>query len=418
MDATDSCEQCPHPLLAPFSGQHVSALTRELREELGFDLQVAVDRNQVSSIDHFGEAITPAFQKPRFNAHYFKIELNKRPDFKPDDQEIAWSGWVNHQELYRRYLGGEALMVLPVINSVRALAEDISVVGTEPFNLDYDEERSLPCLELIHGVGLLPIPSNTLPPARFTNALLLGDAPGRRFLVDPSPCSDEVYRKLMVALAEKGPLDGIFISHHHSDHHERAPQMALDLNVPLFCSAKTLDYLQELYPAGELERVACSAMEDGEELTRWKGEAVRCYTLPGHDDGMMGLAPDNLAWYFIADLAQDGASVVIPEHGGDMGCYFDSLKRVIDLAPEVLIPSHGFPRGGTYLLSKTLAHRQERERQVRYCLDAGMDVDEIVAELYADVEPRLKKYARYNVRQHIRKLAQTAPRENFKEEQS
>ena len=45
---------------------------------------------------------------------------------------------------------------------------------------------------------------------------------------------------------------------------------------------------------------------------------VRAYELPGHDDGMMGLAPEGNAWFMVSDLVQTQGSVVIPEPEGEM----------------------------------------------------------------------------------------------------
>jgi glyoxylase-like metal-dependent hydrolase (beta-lactamase superfamily II) len=144
-------------------------------------------------------------------------------------------------------------------------------------------------------------------------------------------------------------------------------------------------------------------------LTRWLGQPVRCYALPGHDAGMLGLAPDNLAWFFFADLAQAGATVVIPDEGGDMQSYYDSLQRVIELNPRTLVPSHGVIMGGVHLLETTLEHRRQREAQVRCRVDAGKSLEEIVAELYGHLEPRLQQFARQNIKQHLKLLTSTGP---------
>ena len=403
VDAEDAAARFAHPLLAELPPHQTGALVRELREELDFDLVRALEEGQVKDFGYFGEAITPSFASHRFNAHFYRVELTGKPAFRPDAREIAWCGWLDHRDLYRSYLDGEALMVVPIMNAVRTLAEDIQSRGAGPFNLQYDEERELPFLQPLHGVGIIPVPSHTLPPAKATNALLLGDE--RRILVDPSPASDQVYTRLRQTLRGREP-HAILISHHHPDHHERSPKLARELGIPLYCSAQTHAYLFESYGSAALEGVDFRMAEEGDILTHWRGHPVRCLSLPGHDDGMLGLTPDNLAWLFVADLVQAGASIVIPEHGGDMADYFRSLQRVIDLKPKVLIPSHGFPSGGLHLVETALRHRREREKQVRRCLAEGLDVDGIVVKLYADIDPRLKRLARQNIAQHVCKLVE------------
>ncbi len=406
VDDEDSQAAYDHPLLSDFPPRQIRALFREVDEELGFDLEAAINNGEVRSIIRFGEAVTPAFERVRFNAHYFKIDMNTRPDLKPDGQEIAWAGWIESRALHRQYSAGEALMVIPTMHTVRALAEDINATGTTPFNLEYDDDQELPYLELLNGVGIIPVPSNTLPPAKTTNALLIGDERNLCYLIDPSPESEAVYQKLVQTLTHHR-VDGIFITHHHHDHHEEAPRLARELDIPLRCSAKTRDYLLTYQGEDYLDGVDLQLIEEGEVLTTWLDQSVRCHALPGHDAGMLGLAPDNMAWFFITDLAQAGATVVIPERGGDMRHYFDSLERVIDLKPKVLIPSHGMPMGGTLLAEKTLQHRIEREQQIRDYLDRGMDDSQITEEIYREIHPRLKSLALQNVKQHIKKLQAT-----------
>jgi glyoxylase-like metal-dependent hydrolase (beta-lactamase superfamily II)/8-oxo-dGTP pyrophosphatase MutT (NUDIX family) len=407
VDEGDLARKHRHPLLAANPDRLMSALVRELDEELGFDLPLALEQGEVKSLRFFGEAVTPPFERLRFNAHYYKIELARRPEFRLDSAEIAWADWLDHRELYRLFLAGQALMVVPVINVVRTLAEKIASRSAEPLNLQYDAERELPFLEQIHGLGLIPVPSNTLPPAKSTNALLFGDASNGRILVDPSPASESVYLQLRQTLVRRPPT-AIFISHHHKDHHEMAPRLARELKVQLLCSAPTLEYLRTKYAPEELDGIDLATVEEGEVLTRWLGQPVRCYALPGHDAGMLGLAPDNLAWFFFADLAQAGATVVIPDEGGDMQSYYDSLQCVIELNPRILVPSHGVIMGGVHLLETTLEHRRQREAQVRCRVDAGKSLEEIVAELYGHLEPRLQQFARQNIKQHLKLLTSSA----------
>lgn len=403
VDEEDGEFEYNHPLLNSYPDRQMRALIREVDEELGLNLEQAVEQGEVLSIDHFGEAITPAFEPIRFSAHYFKVVMKKRPELKPDSAEIAWSGWVDHRDLHRRFAAGEALMVIPTMHTIRALAEDIHAIGSDPFNLEYNVDLELPYLELLHGVGIIPVPSNTLPPAKTTNALLIGDEQAQRFLIDPSPESAEIYLKLRETLTHHR-VDALFITHHHHDHHERAPELARELEMPLYCSAKTQALMLERQGEDYLDGVDVRLMEDGDVLTYWLGEPVRCHALPGHDAGMIGLAPDNLSWCFVSDLVQAGATVVIPRREGDMQAYFDSLQRVIDMKPKVLIPSHGMPMGGTLLAEKTLQHRIEREGQIREHYELGLDAEGITKAIYQDVDEKLIPLALQNVRQHMKKL--------------
>ncbi|MGK0272192.1 MAG: ribonuclease/clavin/mitogillin [Cocleimonas sp.] len=119
---------------------------------------------------------------------------------------------------------------------------------------------------------------------------------------------------------------------------------------------------------------------------------------------MVGLASDDMPWFYVSDLVEPFTTVVIPEPEGDMQVYFDSLNRVIAHNPKVIIPSHGIPMGGVHLLEQTLLHRKEREQQIISLLAEGIGEDKIVDELYSCLDIRLVPLAHQNVRQHIRKI--------------
>ncbi|HLT23262.1 MAG TPA: hypothetical protein VKZ84_07455, partial [Bacteriovoracaceae bacterium] len=67
-------------------------------------------------------------------------------------------------------------------------------------------------------------------------------------------------------------------------------------------------------------------------------------------------------------------------------------------------PSHGIGLGGTYILKKTLEHRLQREDQIFKLHEQQKNEDEILQELYSEVNPKLYPYARQNIQKHLEKL--------------
>jgi glyoxylase-like metal-dependent hydrolase (beta-lactamase superfamily II) len=131
---------------------------------------------------------------------------------------------------------------------------------------------------------------------------------------------------------------------------------------------------------------------------------VRLLAVPGHDEGQLAPMPESRAWCIVGDLIQGIGTVVIAPPEGNMRKYFDSLKRIIELDPAVIIPSHGLALGGTHYLQQALRHREERETQIRTRHEAGMGEDQILAEVYQAIDPRLLPLARLNIRSHLAKL--------------
>jgi len=392
-----------HPLLAFFPELEVGALIREIREELGFDLAAAVTQQQVLAISKFGSATTPTYQKHRFKIHFYKIELNSPPTFKLKADEVADGQWRTPHTLLQHYLDGQVMMVSATLKIIKALAKDITQQSAAIGSGFGKNPHKLPILPFIHGVSHIAVPSHTLPPATTTNSLLIGDKSSLRILTDPSPSSTEVLILLKATLENDKP-DAILLSHHHPDHHERAPQIAHDLGIPILCSVKCQQRLLQRSGSDYLDNINIRHIQQGDVVTHWQGYDVICHELPGHDDTMVGLAPENLEWFYVADLIEPGTTVVIPEPEGDMAVYFESLKRVIEMQPKHIIPSHGLPVVGTSLLSSTLAHQVKRENQILEAYNNGLRDDALLEALYPDLAEKLVPYAAQNIRQHLRKL--------------
>jgi glyoxylase-like metal-dependent hydrolase (beta-lactamase superfamily II) len=131
---------------------------------------------------------------------------------------------------------------------------------------------------------------------------------------------------------------------------------------------------------------------------------VKIYAIPGHDEGQLALAPRSMEWFLVGDLIQGVGTVVVSSPEGDMKKYFASLARVIRLDPRVIIPSHGIPMGSVYRLRATLAHRQMREQQILELSESGKSKQEMLLEIYKDVDPRLHPLAMCNIESHLEKL--------------
>ncbi|MFT5258329.1 MAG: ribonuclease/clavin/mitogillin [Saprospiraceae bacterium] len=381
---------------------HVNAVCRELQEELSFDLVEATNNQQILSFSYFGTATTPVTEVVRFAVHHYKITLPQKPCFTLDHNELQTGKWFKFIDFHRQYLAGEALLVTPMLRAVIALIENPQLEILNDFSDDPDS-KALDFYPFLHDVFYAAVPSNTLPPAYATNSILVGDEHHPKVLVDPSPKSIEVLAELKTVL-DGYQVDAILLSHHHPDHHQFSMDIARDRQIPVLCSEVTLERLHQTLGIDYTLDVRVELIAEGVAVTQWKGHAVRAYDLPGHDDGMLGLAPDNMAWFFVADLAQSYGSIYIPEEEGDLTVYMQSLQRVIDLNPRVVLPSHGIAEGGVHMLQRTLDHRVERENQIRALLEQGADHGAILDSIYPDLAENLKSLALQNIRQHIKKL--------------
>jgi len=405
VDAADRDAPCPIAL-RQLAGDAVEAavlcaLARELDEELGIDLAAMAEAGEIRAVHAIGTALTPAHQPLRFNTYFMRVDLTRRPALTVDARETAEAFWATPADLMARYRAGAMLMAPPTRITLQVLAADPDALHIP--NLDAASRgHGIPILEPMVGVRQLPVRSHTLPPAQHTNCFLLGDMASHRILVDPSPASDEEMERLIEAISPIG-VHEVFITHHHPDHSERAERIADRLNLTIGMSADTRHRLMRSKPQF-FNDTEIHLYQEGDVVCRWLGQPVHVLEVPGHDAGQLALMPESRAWCLVGDLIQGIGTVVIPEEEGDMRAYFNSLQRVIDLNPGVLLPSHGNALGETYRLVETLKHRRMREAQILTLHQQGLDVDGMLPTVYAGVDQKLWPLARQNIRMHLRKL--------------
>ncbi len=405
IDREDSRAQHPVKFLCNWDGHAMHALVREVQEELDYDLPAEIASGQIVSVKYLATALAPATVAIRFRLHFFRIDLKTRPVFSVDAGEIADSCWKTPMQLLDSFHKGDALMVPPLYWLLEKLHRDPQGDNFGDLSPRFDENIYVPRIEVLSGVQMLSIPSNTFPPEKRTNAFLLGDKGSPQILVDPSPASPQVLEKLRHTL-RRDTIDSLFITHHHPDHYENAPELARHLSIPIKMSEDTRCRITQQQGNDYFSGLQIEVMQEGTRLTDWKGEAVRVYSIPGHDAGHLGLAPESLRWFLVGDLIQSAGTVVIAVPEGDMAVYFQTLKQIITLDPAVIIPSHGMPSRSTYRLQETLNHRQNREKEILELFLNGKTPAEILDIIYPEINQHLRPFARLNIESHLTKLRQ------------
>jgi glyoxylase-like metal-dependent hydrolase (beta-lactamase superfamily II) len=300
-----------------------------------------------------------------------------------------------------RYRQGELLLAPPTLAVLELLQGDLLGCRIPESWRSPQRDPAFTTGE-VYGVRVFRVRSNTLPPAMHTNCFLLGDPGATQVLVDPSPANVNEYARLRDELA-KHRVDEIFLTHHHPDHREYADQLARELDRPIGMSRDTRERIGQKSP-GFFDGLNVKTYAEGDVVTQWLGQPVRVLEVPGHDEGQLALMPDNRGWCIVGDLIQGVGTVVIAAPEGDMAKYFATLRRVIDLAPRAIFPSHGIAAGTTYWLEETLRHRTMREEQILGKMREGRPLESIVADLYGQLDQRLQVLGHMTVQSHLAKL--------------
>lgn len=389
------------------------ALKREIKEELNIDLDDLQLSGHIIDIAKYSLAVTPDFNPHRFENYYFKIFIKDEAHledikFEFDQGEIAYTKWFNCHEAFESYKQGQMLVVPPMITILEDLDRDIASLDFLDANLKYDSKKCVPMIEPLFGLRQYMPLSNTFPPANRTNCFVLGDDGHKKIIIDPSPKNSDEYEKLLNSIGEHD-ISEVFLTHHHPDHHEYSRRLAKELGISFSMSKGTYDHLLEDFDKDYFNEFDVKFYQDGDIVVKSCGVDVKLITTGGHAFGQSSLYRVDGAWMIVSDLIQTVGTVTIGGKGSCMREYFQSLQNVIDIDPQVIMPSHGICLGGTLKIKKTLEHRLGREEQVRKCVSEGKEIEEIFNEIYPDLPERLKSYAMATITSHLEKLRDFGP---------
>lgn len=234
-------------------------------------------------------------------------------------------------------------------------------------------------------------PNPSIMTGQGTNTYLVGTS--EIAVVDPGP-DDATHLDAIVGAAGDA-IRWIVVTHAHPDHWPGATALAERTGAPVLAFAERLGFRPTEY------------LTDGQVLPV-PGAPLQVLHTPGH-------APDHLCLWLeperallTGDHVMHGSTVVLFPPEGDVRLYLEQLVRVRDLAPAVLLPAHGqLFHDPAAAITTIIDHRNAREAKVLAALLAAggaVTVDELLAGVYDDAEPRRLPIARGSLWAHLRKL--------------
>jgi ribonuclease/clavin/mitogillin len=398
VDREDQAITVTGKLLSNHPDHLMACLMREAMEELQLDVEHEIANGNLTSLDFIARAVTPEFNPYRFATHFFRLTFKKKPKMVIDHNEAAIAEWKTPDRILEEFNRGARLCVPPVRRIIECLKEDIQFQHVETFENRFNLDVEVPHIESIRGIHQIMPLSDTVPPATRTNAFVIGD-----ILIDPSP-RDDIELDKFLNVIKKHQLKSIFLTHHHGDHHQNLPKLNKQLKLPVWCSEDTQKRITKKKGSDYFAGMEIHNIQDGDQVTLWLNQKVMAMSIPGHDEGQLGLYPEGKEWFIAGDLFQGIGTVVIGPDEGDMQKYFQTLQKVIDLDPACVIPSHGIALGGTNILQKTLEHRKMREDQILQMYEQGLSNQEMLERIYFDIPEKLFPYAMANIESHLKKL--------------
>ncbi|WP_373503150.1 MBL fold metallo-hydrolase [Aestuariivirga sp.] len=232
---------------------------------------------------------------------------------------------------------------------------------------------------------------------------------GQVAVIDPGP-DDDAHLDALLHAVRGETVTHILVTHSHADH------SPLTAKLQKATGARTHAY-GAVAPTGEAGLRLDSSIDhyfdpdirlgDRDTLTGpgWSLESV--FT-PGHMSNHMCFALKEEKALFAGDHVMAWATSVIAPPDGDMGQYFASLRKLLDRDDDIYFPSHGpSKRNPLPLVRGYLAHRKMREAAIHARVAQGArTIPEIVAAIYADVDPKLHAAAALSTRAHLDHLVE------------
>lgn len=275
-----------------------------------------------------------------------------------------------------------------------------------PFVKDIDFTPGVPD-ELLPGVRR--VIADNPGPFTFTGTgtYIVGD--GEVAVIDPGPDESEHLDALMEAL-EGERVTHILITHTHRDHCGGARAFAGRTGAPILGFGP--------HPVREKKHDAPALDEGGDrtfapdeiigdgaviEGPDWRLEAVHT---PGHLSNHLCFALPQEKALFTGDHMMGWATTVVAPPDGDMDAYLKSLDLLLARDDEIYFPTHGAPiRNPRRFVRAVKAHRLMRDAQIIDQLKKGRTrIKDMVAAMYADIDPRLHGAAAMNVLAHLIRL--------------
>jgi len=236
-------------------------------------------------------------------------------------------------------------------------------------------------------------------------------AKGPVAVIDPGP-DDEAHTEALIAAAPTG-ISHILITHTHHDHCGGARMLAEKTNAPVLGfgphpqhNAPPLDD-HALEEGGDKNFAPDETINDG-AIIEGDGWTLQAVHTPGHLSNHLCFALDQEKALFTGDHIMGWATTVIIPPTGHMGAYFDSLEKLLTRDDEIYYPTHGAPiKSPRRFVRAVRTHRRIRDGQIIEQLKQGRtQIKDMVAAMYADIDPRLHGAASMNVLAHLIRLVE------------
>jgi glyoxylase-like metal-dependent hydrolase (beta-lactamase superfamily II) len=241
---------------------------------------------------------------------------------------------------------------------------------------------------------------------RGTNSFIVGQ--GAVAIVDPGPDDDTHLAALLHAVRGE-TVSHVIVTHSHMDHSPLAAKLKAATGAKTHAAILNakMDSGFRLDASIDHDFLPDVVVADG-DVIEGNGWTLECVFTPGHLGNHMAFCLREEKALLVGDHVMAWATTVVAPPDGHMGDYMESLRKLLKRDDGIYYPAHGPERRKPLSLVRgILAHRKMREEAIYGRVKAGdKSVAEIVARIYADVDPKLHGAAGMSTRAHLQHLVE------------
>jgi glyoxylase-like metal-dependent hydrolase (beta-lactamase superfamily II)/8-oxo-dGTP pyrophosphatase MutT (NUDIX family) len=363
---------------------------RLIAGEIGFRAVLDRHRQHVDArdLEPLCRMTTPPFQPVRFETQFLRVLVPDESPLDIWDGELVSGEFVAPESALDRWRRGEVAIAPPMIVLLGEWGREGAFERIRAIASGY-ENGKLHRIYFSPGIILVPLKTKTQPPATHTNTVVLGEE--RLYVVDPAPTDvleqERLFDLLEDLVAEGRKLEGILLTHYHSDHVGALLPMQKRFPLPAHAHQDQMDRL----PSARFGKT----LSDGDELDLGRAPdgspdwRLRVYHVPGHARGHLAFQESRYGAIAVGDLVSTLSTILVDPSDGHLATYLESLRFLETVTRGALYPGHGPPaREGRAVIQKTLEHRREREQQILDALSSEpQSVEELLRRVYTDVDP-------------------------------